>query len=258
MTPTHNPPSHHPTITPFQPRQRAPSPPIPRFNARAVRFQAFRSRLPALTSRAACARFRLARKAPWPVPPDHLIAAEESLEQLYIQLHELRAALLDTSPAVIHTPARASSLLLLPDLRANSTATSHTFSYSSTSPQAPLRPAMPPYCSQVKAKYKNTCVLRMWNPHAPALARSKLTVNILRTELYLLSLIRGSRVLTWNQYFNPLFARPEPGPEIARNNNLSPDLAAFEHSMFSSTFNMEEFLGTDFDALTFNFSAAYA
>ncbi|KAJ7228371.1 hypothetical protein GGX14DRAFT_554470 [Mycena pura] len=47
-------------LHPFRPRQRRYEPPVP--NTRAADFHAIRSQLPALTSRAACARYRLGRK----------------------------------------------------------------------------------------------------------------------------------------------------------------------------------------------------
>ncbi|KAJ7804093.1 hypothetical protein B0H13DRAFT_635304, partial [Mycena leptocephala] len=97
----------HPHIPPFRGRQRVSDSPIPRFNPRAAKFYAIRSRLPPLTSRAACARYRLSRKTAIPL---HDIAAAE---HLLIQLNDIATLLHDVllalPPAVIHTPDRASS-----------------------------------------------------------------------------------------------------------------------------------------------------
>ncbi|KAJ7465469.1 hypothetical protein B0H11DRAFT_2050077 [Mycena galericulata] len=50
-------------LAPFRPRQQRYEPPVPRWNPRAADFHAIRSQLPPLTSRAACARYRLGRKS---------------------------------------------------------------------------------------------------------------------------------------------------------------------------------------------------
>ncbi|KAJ6474614.1 hypothetical protein C8R47DRAFT_1221012 [Mycena vitilis] len=90
-------------IPPFRGRQRTSDSPLPRYDPRAAKFYGIRSRLPPLTSPAACARYRLGRKN---------AAAAARLD---IQLNRI-ATLLDallalphTLAAVIHTPSCASS-----------------------------------------------------------------------------------------------------------------------------------------------------
>ncbi|KAJ7862307.1 hypothetical protein B0H13DRAFT_2072129 [Mycena leptocephala] len=110
--------SPHPRIPPFRPRQRVSDSSIPRFNPRTVKFHARRLRLPPLTSRAACARYRLGRKlTAAPLSPRHNISAEE---HLHIRLNLLLDTLLGTVAlpsslaSVIHTPDRASSSCYTP------------------------------------------------------------------------------------------------------------------------------------------------
>ncbi|KAJ7914467.1 hypothetical protein B0H13DRAFT_2002736 [Mycena leptocephala] len=111
--------SPHPRIPPFRPRQHVSNSSIPRFNPRAVKFHARRLRLPSLTSRAACARYRLGRKlTAAPLSPRHDTSAEEYLR---IRLNLLLDTLLDTVVAlpsslasVIHTADRASSSCCTP------------------------------------------------------------------------------------------------------------------------------------------------
>ncbi|KAJ7025647.1 hypothetical protein C8F04DRAFT_1268943 [Mycena alexandri] len=109
-----DPTSPHPRIPPFRGRQRVSDSPIPRFNPRAAKFYGIHSRLPPLTSRAACARYRLHRKSA--SAPLHDIAAAEhppvQLNDITTQLallYDTLLALPCTLAAVIHTPDRASS-----------------------------------------------------------------------------------------------------------------------------------------------------
>ncbi|KAJ7090160.1 hypothetical protein C8R44DRAFT_818231, partial [Mycena epipterygia] len=94
-------PSHQ-RIPPFRPRQRAPGPPLPRFNPHAAKFHAISSRLPPLTSRAACARYRLSRRLA--APPDTYAA----IEHMHRRLGDLRTHLihlLDIVPETIPADA---------------------------------------------------------------------------------------------------------------------------------------------------------
>ncbi|KAJ7480517.1 hypothetical protein B0H11DRAFT_1242311, partial [Mycena galericulata] len=103
-------------LPPFCPRQRRYEPPVLRRNPRAAGFHAIRSQLPPLTSRAACARYRLGRKT----ATSHRTLTRR-LDRFQKQLETLKKHLLhilDTrtllSPAaltsVIHDVERASSL----------------------------------------------------------------------------------------------------------------------------------------------------
>ncbi|KAJ7290649.1 hypothetical protein C8J57DRAFT_1276241 [Mycena rebaudengoi] len=143
----HHPTPPHPHIPPFQRRQRPPGPPLPRFSQRAAKFYGIRSRLPPLTSRAACARFRLSRKTA--APPLEVHTADPhsaAIQYLHNQLEKTQRQLvdlLDTTIPVIHTPNRASSLCCLPGVLHHSHIT-HTCTPSSSTPlQFPLEPAAP-------------------------------------------------------------------------------------------------------------------
>ncbi|KAF7368383.1 hypothetical protein MVEN_00160100 [Mycena venus] len=106
-----------PRIPPFRPRQRrADAPPIPRWNPRAAKFHAIRSRLPSPTSHAACARYRLGRKAAvrHRTLTKCLDAVQKHLSQLHTHiLHLLESPTLlpsATMASVIHDVECASSL----------------------------------------------------------------------------------------------------------------------------------------------------
>ncbi|KAJ7604224.1 hypothetical protein DFH06DRAFT_1255078 [Mycena polygramma] len=98
--------SPHPRIPPFRGRQRTSDSPLPRFNPRAAKFYAMRSRLPPLTSPAACARYRLGREN-----ATRIAAAARLDIQLnrIVTLLDTLLALPHTLAAVIHTPDCASS-----------------------------------------------------------------------------------------------------------------------------------------------------
>ncbi|KAJ7928234.1 hypothetical protein B0H13DRAFT_2311778 [Mycena leptocephala] len=106
-----------PRISPFRPRQRrVDAPPIPRWNPRAVKFLAIRSRQPPVTSHAACARYRLGRKAAdrhrtltrrFDHAQNHLIALHTRILHL---LHSCTFVQPATLASVIHDVDRASSL----------------------------------------------------------------------------------------------------------------------------------------------------
>ncbi|KAJ7032517.1 hypothetical protein C8F04DRAFT_654082 [Mycena alexandri] len=100
-----------PAPPPFRPRQRrADAPPIPRWNPRAAKFLAIRDSQPPLTSRAACARFRLGRK-----PADRHRALMRRFDRVQKQLTTLNNDIQSTSSAYTtsisssHQPSSPSS-----------------------------------------------------------------------------------------------------------------------------------------------------
>ncbi|KAJ7224186.1 hypothetical protein GGX14DRAFT_557074 [Mycena pura] len=89
---------------PFRPRKRAPGPPLPRFNRRAVKFHAIHLRLPPLSSRAACARYRLGKKtAPASFEP-HIAAAQITVTTIRHFYHQLANQLTDLATFLAPTP----------------------------------------------------------------------------------------------------------------------------------------------------------
>ncbi|KAJ7939069.1 hypothetical protein B0H13DRAFT_1851240 [Mycena leptocephala] len=137
---------------PFRPRQRrADAPPIPtRRTNRAARFRAIRSRQASLTSRAACARYRLGRKTA--IRPRALMRRLDCVQKHLIMLHKNLLHLLDTrtllSPAafasVIHDVERASSLCRSLSAAAPPHSIPGDLSSLSTLLHGPLKLTMPP------------------------------------------------------------------------------------------------------------------
>ncbi|KAJ7806912.1 hypothetical protein B0H13DRAFT_2154734 [Mycena leptocephala] len=124
-------------IPPFRPRQRVSDPSTPRFNPRIVKFHARRLRLPLLTSRAACARYRLGRKlTAAPLSPRHNISAEE---HLHIRLNLLLDTLLET---VVALPPSLASVIHIPDRASSSCCTP-----PSSAPSCSIPPYIPPILS---------------------------------------------------------------------------------------------------------------
>ncbi|KAJ7447567.1 hypothetical protein B0H11DRAFT_2082637, partial [Mycena galericulata] len=96
-------------LTPFRPRQRRYEPPVPRWNPRAADFHAIRSQLPPLTSRAACARYRLGRKSA--VLHHRLTKRLDSTRKLVRELHMRILHLLDA-----HIPSPSNIAYVIHDL----------------------------------------------------------------------------------------------------------------------------------------------
>jgi len=94
-----------PSTPPFRSRQRRIFSPIPRFNPRTVKFRAIRSRLPPLTSRTACARYRLGRREA--VRHHALTKRLDSVNKHLRELHARLLHLLD-SPILLPAPILAS------------------------------------------------------------------------------------------------------------------------------------------------------
>ncbi|KAJ7925517.1 hypothetical protein B0H13DRAFT_2314321 [Mycena leptocephala] len=140
-----------PRISPFRPRQRrADAPPIPRWNPRAAKFLAIRSRQPPVTSHAACARYRLGRKAAdrhrtltrrIDHAQKHLIALHTHILHLLHCRTLLQPA---TLASVIHDVERASSLCRSLSASAPSHSLPIDFHSSSTSLHGSLKLATPP------------------------------------------------------------------------------------------------------------------
>ncbi|KAJ7861592.1 hypothetical protein B0H14DRAFT_2575950 [Mycena olivaceomarginata] len=133
-----------PSIAPFRPRQRRAC--VPRPTPRADRFHAIRSRRPSPTSNAACARYRLGRKAA--VRDVTLTKWLNALEKYVQKLQPRILHLLDTSSlhplsavtTVIHDIEAASS-----SFRALSAAYhSHSIPQPSSSSSMPLHGALKP------------------------------------------------------------------------------------------------------------------
>ncbi|KAJ7348576.1 hypothetical protein DFH08DRAFT_866182 [Mycena albidolilacea] len=115
-------PSTHPYIPhipPFQPRQRHRTTPIPAFNRRAAIFHGIRSRLPPLTSRAACARYRISIKtaasASLPIAAPHIATPHTAdlltaaAQCILIQLHDAHEHLTTLTPVIQNSFCASSS-----------------------------------------------------------------------------------------------------------------------------------------------------
>jgi hypothetical protein len=146
-----------PSLRPFRPRQ--PRAPLPRINYRALRFDAIRSQRPPLASRAACARYRLGRRA-----DIRHVALTKRLDSLEKRIHLLHTHLLHLLESnTLLSPSTLASLVCdIRDVQAASSSchalavaahsyTLHGASHSSLTmlhhslkPATPLRDASPP------------------------------------------------------------------------------------------------------------------
>ncbi|KAJ7698507.1 hypothetical protein B0H16DRAFT_1644935 [Mycena metata] len=143
--------SPHPRIPPFRGRQRVSDSPIPRFNPRAAKFYAIRSRLPPLTSRAACARYRIGRKT---ASSFHDIAA---VEHLHIQLNDIATHL-----SLLHNTLTALPRTLATVIRILDCASSSCCDPAPSTHAHAVSPPTPPFLDPLQ---------RPWTmpplPHAP-------------------------------------------------------------------------------------------
>ncbi|KAK7041095.1 hypothetical protein R3P38DRAFT_2893154 [Favolaschia claudopus] len=142
-----------PPFRPRQPRADTPHFPGPRWNPRTAKFLAICSKQPPLTSRAACARYRLGRKTATrhykllrqlEHAQKHLTALCESVSLL----HTRTLNFLANSPAsgVIHDVERASSLCRTFSASAPSHSIYADYSFTSTRLHPSLKPPLP-HCS---------------------------------------------------------------------------------------------------------------